>query len=56
MNKIVTVSFSKQGCFEDSVNEYLEEGYKILSTNCGFLNSENYDFIDVWQAILYKED
>ena len=56
MSKIVTVSFSKQGCFEDTVNEYLKEGYKLSSSNCGFVNSEAYDFVDVWQAILYKED
>lgn len=56
MSKIVTVSTSKQGYFEDTVNDYLEEGYKILSSNCGFVNSEAYDFCDNWQAILYKED
>jgi len=56
MNKIITVSNNKQGDFEYMVNEYLEEGYKLSSSNCGFLNSEAYDFIDRWQAILYKED
>ena len=56
MNKIITVSENAQAQFEYMVNGYLQDGYKILSTSCGFLNSENYDFIDVWQAILYKED
>jgi ribose 5-phosphate isomerase RpiB len=56
MNKIVTVSDNKQGDFTDRVNEYLEEGYKLSSSNCGFLNSESYDFVDYWQAILYMED
>lgn len=56
MSKIVTVSANKQGYFEDQVNEYLQEGYKLSSSNCGFINSEAYDFVDVWQAILYKED
>ena len=56
MNKIVTVSNNKQGDFEYMVNEYLEEGYKLSSSNCGFINSEAYDFVDVWQAILYKEE
>ena len=54
--KIKTVSTSKQGEFEDIVNSYLKEGYKLLSSNCGFINSENYDFVDCWQAILYKEN
>lgn len=56
MNKIITVSNNKQGDFEYMVNGYLQDGYKILSTNCGFINSESYDFVDVWQAILYKGD
>lgn len=54
--KIKTVSTSKQGEFEDIVNSYLKEGYKLVSSNYGFVNSESYDFADVWQAILYKED
>ena len=56
MNKIITVSENTQAQFEYIVNGYLQDGYKILSTSCGFLNSENYDFVDYWQAILYKED
>ena len=56
MNKIITVSENTQAQFEYIVNGYLQDGYKILSTSCGFLNSENYDFVDCWQAILYKEE
>lgn len=56
MNKIVTVSANNQEEFTNNIHKYLQEGYKLSSSNCGFLNSEPYDFIDRWQAILYKED
>lgn len=56
MNKIITVSENAQSQFEYMVNGYLQDGYKILSTSCGFVNSESYDFCESWQAILYKED
>lgn len=42
--------------FENMVNAYLSEGWKISSTNCGFLNSENYDFDTSFQAILIKDN
>ena len=54
MNKIVTISENSQSQFEAITNVYLQEGYKLSSSNCGFVNSEAYDFADVWQAILYK--
>lgn len=42
--------------FKTVVEGFLREGYKILSTNIGFVNSEAYDFCDCYQAILLKED
>ena len=41
--------------FERQINLLLQDGYKILSTNCGFLNTEKYDFCGSWQAILLFE-
>ena len=56
MQKVVTISESQQGEFEDKVNDYLSRGYSILSTNCGFVQSEAYDFCNVWNAILITSD
>ena len=42
--------------FETGVNNHLKKGYKILSTNCGFINSEQYNFCSCFQAILVKEE
>ena len=38
--------------FERVVNGYLLEGWEVLSTSCGFINSENYDFCTSFQSIL----
>ncbi len=41
--------------FETKVNEYLEQGYKIISSNIGFVNSDKYDFCSCYQAMMLKE-
>lgn len=56
MKDIVTINVNNQGDFVRQVQAYLKDDYKLSSSNCGFVNSEAYDFIDRWQAILYKED
>jgi len=55
MQKVLTIEESSNSDFEKMVNAFLEDGYKISSTSCGFANSENYDFAGRWQAILVKE-
>ena len=51
---IFTIYEDNEAIFEKRVNECLEQGYKILSTDCGFCNSEQYDFCNSWMAILIK--
>jgi len=41
--------------FKNNVTELLQQGYTILSSNCGFINSEQYNFCSIYQAILVKE-
>jgi len=55
MQEIKVISYPNESYFESLVNNLLKEGWKISSTNCGFLNSENYGFKDVYQAILIRE-
>jgi len=55
MSQIKTMSLSSESGFEEAVNALLAQGYRILSTSCGFVNSESYGFCDSWQAILIKE-
>jgi len=53
--KIKVISQSDSVKFEELVNIYLNLGWDILSTSCGFVNSEVYDFCESYQAILIKE-
>lgn len=41
--------------FESEVQIYLDQGFKINSSSCGFVQSESYDFCSCYQAILIKE-
>ena len=54
-DKIKVIEMSDLVKFEFEVNSLLEDGYKISSTNCGFVNSERYDFCGSYQAILLKD-
>lgn len=53
---IQVVNTSNHATFVVKVNELVSEGYKVLSTSCGFANSEKYDFCDCYHAILEKEE
>ena len=37
--------------FKDRSAEAVAKGYKLHSSYCGFVQSENYDFCSSWQAI-----
>ena len=54
--EIKVISLSSESEFENMVNAYLQEGWKISSTSCGFINSGLYDYKDWYQAILIKEE
>lgn len=51
---IKIIDSNNKNKFEETVNELIKKGWEISSTNCGFVNSEEYDFQDVFQAILIK--
>ena len=53
---IKTYETNSSADFDDYVNDMLANGWKIDSTNCGFMNSENYDFASVFQAVLVFND
>lgn len=53
--QIKVLNITDETEFESTVNTYLEDDWKISSTSCGFINSENYDFCTSFQAILIKE-
>ena len=44
MQIIKVIEESDMNKFESKVNDLLQNGYKISSTSCGFVNSEKYDF------------
>jgi len=52
MKQIKVIEESNKDTFEKAVNVLVNNDYKILSTNCGFVNSKEYDFSPLYQAIL----
>ncbi len=55
MSEITVIEANSKKEFIDKVNLKLQQGFKISSTNCGFVDSEQYDYCSVFQAILIKE-
>ncbi len=54
--QIKTIESIKKDSFEKEVNQYLREGWRVVSSSCGFIDSEEYAFASVWQVILVKEE
>lgn len=52
---IKVVETSDKNDFERQSLKLMEQGYRVSSTYCGFLNSERYDFCSYYQAIFIKE-
>jgi hypothetical protein len=52
MQQIKVIESADCDEFERDVNDLLSNGYRVLSSNCGFVNSEKYDFCSSYQAIL----
>lgn len=55
MEEIIVIEANSKPEFVGKVNFNLERGYKISSTSCGFVDSAEYDYCSVYQAILVKE-
>ena len=53
--KIDTVELNDPNEFVKKVNEYLDDGWHISSTSCGFVDSDAYNFVSLYQAILSKD-
>jgi len=52
----IVVEWSSASDFEDEVNALLKDGYTVLSSNCGFIDSENYNFASSFMAILLDKE
>lgn len=53
-HEVKVISDSRKEAFENALTMMLDDGWSLLSTSCGFLNSERYGFEDIYQAILMK--
>lgn len=51
MGNIQIVEKQDKDDFEKACNELLKRGYKLSSSSCGFVNSSEYNFCNVYQAI-----
>lgn len=56
MEQIKVISACDEDDFTRRVSKELQEGWRISSTNCGFINDSNYDFADHYQAILIRKE
>ncbi|WP_158220071.1 hypothetical protein [Tissierella sp. P1] len=54
--EIKVINLSDESEFENIVNAYLKEGWKVSSTSCGFIDSDTYNYASVLQVILIKEE
>ena len=54
--EIMTIFRADEDDFTKQINELLKRGWVILSTSCGFVNSEAYDFQGCYQAIVSLPD
>ena len=54
--KLVTVRDQSEGDFAAMCNSLLADGYILQASFCGFVNSDSYDFCDVWMAIFALPD
>jgi len=48
---ILVVETSDQAQFEEKCKQLFEADYKMVSSSCGFVNSEEYQFCSSYQAI-----
>lgn len=48
---IVVISETRKDTFQKLCAKMVEEGYKLSSSSCGFVNSKEYNFQDVFHAI-----
>lgn len=54
--KVVVIHETDAKDFEKECNYYLNKGYKLSSSYCGFVQSESYDFCGSYHAIFVKEE
>ena len=54
MKPVRVVEHSEIQPFEDECAELLKKGYVMMSANCGFIDSERYEFCSQFQAIFRK--
>ena len=56
MKQIKVITSSDKSGFEEEINNLLLDKWEILSTSCGFVNSEQYDFCESFQAVMINNN
>ena len=51
--KVIDMTDTKE--FQNECNQYLKAGFRLSSSSCGFINSEQYEFCTSYQAIFIRE-
>lgn len=52
---VIAIEFSDKDQFQEKCENLITNGYKIMSSSCGFVDSSEYDFCSVYQAIFIDE-
>ena len=53
---VLVVDYAELNQFQAACEDLVKKGYKVNSSNCGFLNSEAYSFCASYQAIFVLPD
>ena len=56
MSNLILVNETDHIKFSEKCNELISQGYIVSSTSCGFIDSAEYDYCLVLNAILIKKE
>ena len=51
MKPLCVVNESQETVYESKCQELIRLGYRLVAANCGFVDSEQYDFCSSYQAV-----
>lgn len=51
MKPVIVISHDGEKEFEEESAELIKRGYQLIAASCGFVNSPQYDFLNVYQGI-----
>lgn len=56
MKKIIVLNENDESVFEEKCSDLIDKGYVLHSSSCSFVNSDEYNFCSVLQAIFILKE